>query len=97
VLWSRTSCLSEGTCSSQRSIVFGTYHGASVIIVRTLDWNRSRISMFEFDAVPHCCTPYVHTGLGSTYTQAVCFLGTVEIFAQGSNTVSYTALTDLFL
>jgi hypothetical protein len=52
-----TSCLTEGTCISRRSIVFGSYHGASVIILRTLVWNRSRISMLEFDAVFHSCTP----------------------------------------
>jgi hypothetical protein len=30
----------------------GTYHGASVIMRNALDWNRSSISKFEFDAVP---------------------------------------------
>jgi hypothetical protein len=34
--------------------------------------------------------------LGSPYTQAVCFLGTVEIFSQGSNTVSVTACLGVF-
>jgi hypothetical protein len=53
MLWFLTSCLTEGTCRSRRSIVSGTYHGAPVIILRTLDWNRSRISMLQLDAVPH--------------------------------------------
>ena len=57
MVWFLTSCLKEGTCKSRRSIVFGTYHGAPVIILRTLDWNLSKVSMFEFDAVPHSCTP----------------------------------------
>ena len=43
------------TRRSRRITVFGTYHGASVMILRTLDWNLSRISIFEFDAVPHSC------------------------------------------
>ena len=51
------SCLRGRTCSSRRIIVFGTYHGASVMIFRTLDWNLSRISMLELDAVPIRCTP----------------------------------------
>jgi hypothetical protein len=32
--------------------VFGTYQGASTIMCNTLDWKRSRISMFEVEAVP---------------------------------------------
>jgi hypothetical protein len=31
----------------------GTYHGASIMMRKTLDWNLSRISMFEVEAVPH--------------------------------------------
>jgi hypothetical protein len=42
---------------SRRIIVFGTYRVASVMILSTLDWNLSRISMLEIDAVPHRCTP----------------------------------------
>jgi hypothetical protein len=34
--------------------------------------------------------------LGSPYTQAVCFLGTTAIFAQGSNTVFVTAGPGVF-
>jgi hypothetical protein len=45
MLWFLTSCLTEGTCRSRRSIVFDTYRGAPVIILRTLDWNRSKISI----------------------------------------------------
>jgi hypothetical protein len=40
----------------------GTYHGASVIIHTTFDWNLLRMSISELDAVPHNCIPYVHTG-----------------------------------
>jgi hypothetical protein len=57
MLWFLTSCLMEGTLRSRRSIVFGTYHGASVINRRTLDGNHSRISTLEFDADPHIRTP----------------------------------------
>jgi len=46
----------------RRVTVFGTYHGASVMILRTLDGNLYRISILEFDAVPHSCTPYVQMG-----------------------------------
>jgi hypothetical protein len=31
----------------------GTYYGASTLLRKTLDWNLSRISMFEVEAVPH--------------------------------------------
>ena len=62
MLWFLTSCLTEGTCRSRRSVVFGTYRGALVIILSILDWKRSRVSMLEFDAVPHSCIPYVHIG-----------------------------------
>jgi hypothetical protein len=44
----------------------GTYHGASVIMRNALDWNRSSISKFEFDAVPHNWIPYVQTGFRIT-------------------------------
>jgi hypothetical protein len=33
----------------------GTYHGASTIMRKSLDWNLSRISMFEVEVVPHSC------------------------------------------
>ena len=49
-----SSCLTGRTL---RIIVFGTYHGASLMILRTLDWNLSGISMLELDAFPHSCTP----------------------------------------
>jgi hypothetical protein len=41
----------------------GTYHGASTIMRKTLDWNHSRISMFEVEAVPQSCIPKVQMGL----------------------------------
>ena len=46
------SCLTGRTCRSRRIIVFGTYHGASVMILSTLDWDISSISMLDLDAVP---------------------------------------------
>jgi hypothetical protein len=39
--------LKERTCRSRRRIVFGTYHGASVMIRRTSDWNRSAGGAYE--------------------------------------------------
>jgi hypothetical protein len=33
-----------------------TYQGASTIMLKTLDWNRSRISMLEVEAVFQSCT-----------------------------------------
>jgi hypothetical protein len=41
----------------------GTYHGASTMMRKTLDWNRSRISMLEVEAVPQSYIPYVQMGL----------------------------------
>jgi hypothetical protein len=35
----------------------GTYHGASTVMRMTLDWNRSRVSMLEVEAVPQSCIP----------------------------------------
>jgi hypothetical protein len=43
---------------SLRITVFGTYQGASTIMCKTLDWKRSRISMFEVKAAPHNCILY---------------------------------------
>lgn len=39
-----------------------TNHGASRIIISTLDWKRCKISTLELDAVPHSWMPYVHIG-----------------------------------
>jgi hypothetical protein len=35
----------------------GTYHGASVIIRRAIDWKHSSISMFDVDVVSQSCIP----------------------------------------
>jgi hypothetical protein len=35
--------------------LFGMYRAASTILLETLDWKLSRISMFEVEAVPHSC------------------------------------------
>jgi hypothetical protein len=39
------SFLTGRTCRSLRIVVFATYHSASVMILSTLDWNLSRISI----------------------------------------------------
>jgi hypothetical protein len=36
---------------------FGTYQDASTVVRKTLDWQRSMVSMFEVEAVPHSCIP----------------------------------------
>jgi hypothetical protein len=36
-----------------------TYQGASTIMREAFDWNRSRISMLEVEAVPQSCIPEV--------------------------------------
>jgi hypothetical protein len=48
---------------SLRITVFGTYQGVSTIMRKTLAWKRSRISMFEVEAAPHNCIPWVQIGL----------------------------------
>jgi hypothetical protein len=40
-----------------------TYQGASTISRKTMDWKRSKISMFEFDVLPQSWMPYVQMGL----------------------------------
>jgi hypothetical protein len=40
-----------------RITVFGTYQGASTIMLKAFDWKRSRISMLEVEAVPQSCIP----------------------------------------
>jgi hypothetical protein len=40
-----------GQLRSFRMSELGTYHGASTIMRKTLDWNRSRISMLEVEVV----------------------------------------------
>jgi hypothetical protein len=35
--------------------IFGTYEGASTVVHKTLDWESSRISMYEVEAVPRSC------------------------------------------
>ena len=62
----RASCLTVGICRSRLITVLGTYRGASVIMRSTFDWNRSSISRFEFDAVPHSWIPSVQTGFRIT-------------------------------
>jgi len=53
----RASCLTVRICRSRLIIVLGTYRGASVVMRSAFDWNRSSISRFEFDAVPHGWIP----------------------------------------
>jgi hypothetical protein len=45
---------------------FDTYQGASTISHKTLDWKRSKMSMFELDVVPQSWMPYVQMGLSIT-------------------------------
>jgi hypothetical protein len=45
---------------------FETYQGASTISRNTLDWKRSKISMFELDVVPQSWMLYVQMGLSIT-------------------------------
>jgi hypothetical protein len=42
--------LTVGQLKPFRMSELGTYHGASTIMRKTLDWNRSRISMLEVEA-----------------------------------------------
>jgi hypothetical protein len=46
---------------------FDKYQGASTISRKTLDWKRSKISMFELDVVPQSWMPYVQMGLSITF------------------------------
>jgi hypothetical protein len=45
---------------------FDTYQGASTISLKTLDWKRSKILMFELDVVAQIWMPYVQMGLSIT-------------------------------
>jgi hypothetical protein len=45
--------LTVGVWRSLRITAFGSYQDVSSIMRRSLDWKRSRISMFEVEAVPH--------------------------------------------
>jgi len=56
------SALTVGICRSVCKIVFGTYHGALTIDLRTLFWNLCSISMLELLAVPQRGMPYVQMG-----------------------------------
>jgi hypothetical protein len=56
------SALTVGICRSVCKIVFGTYHAALTIDLRTLFWNRCSISMLELLAVPQTGMPYDQMG-----------------------------------
>jgi hypothetical protein len=43
--------------------VLGTYHGVSTIMFETLDWKRSRISMFEVETLAHNSIPLLQIWL----------------------------------
>jgi hypothetical protein len=49
--------LSVGIWRSFHITIFGTYHGASVIMHRVFNWKHSSICMLDVDAVPHSCIP----------------------------------------
>jgi len=42
-----------GMCRSECKVWLVTYHGAFVIVLRSLDWYRWSISILEFEAQPH--------------------------------------------
>jgi len=48
VISSRTVSMSRSVCR----MLLGMYHGALVIVLRTLFWNRCKISVLEWEAVP---------------------------------------------
>jgi len=56
------SALTVGICRSVCRIVFGTYHGALTIDLKTLFSNLCSISMLELLAVPQRGVPYVQMG-----------------------------------
>jgi hypothetical protein len=47
----RTSCLTDSTFKSRFITAFGTYHGLSVIILNTFDWNSVAFTFHTFH--PH--------------------------------------------
>jgi hypothetical protein len=52
-LW--ISSLTVGVWRSHRITVFGTYQGMSTVMHKILDWKRSRISVFEVEAIHPVC------------------------------------------
>jgi len=57
------SSLMVGICKSVCRSLFGMYHGALSIVLRTLFGIFGKISMFEGEAEPQRSIPYVHIGL----------------------------------
>ena len=49
-------------CKSLCRVAFVTYHGAFVMILSNLDWNRWMILMFDELAVPQSSIPYLQMG-----------------------------------
>jgi hypothetical protein len=69
--------------------VLGTYQGASTIMRKAFDWNLSRISMLEVEAVPQSCeqNPSLSRTLLSYDTDIV----TCEVLSQLRNKkITYT-------
>ena len=56
------SSFTVGSWRSECNCLLVIYHGELVTFRRVLDWNRCRISILEFEAVPHSWIPYVHMG-----------------------------------
>jgi hypothetical protein len=47
--------LTVGVWRSLRITIFGIYNGASTVMRKVFDWKRSRMSMFEVEAIPQSC------------------------------------------
>jgi hypothetical protein len=60
--WSMTSC-TYNMPRSACSVALETYHGASTIILRILDWLLWIIDMLDLLAKPHNSRPYVQIGM----------------------------------
>lgn len=48
---------------NEDTLTFDTNQGAFNIVLSTCDWERSKISILEVEAVPQSWIPYVQTGL----------------------------------
>jgi hypothetical protein len=56
-------------CLDRRVVLLETYHGASTIILRILDWLLWIIEMLDLLVQPHNSRPYVRIGTQSRYVK----------------------------
>jgi hypothetical protein len=77
--WWMTSCTYDMPRSAC-SVELETYHGASTIILRILDWLLCIIEMLDLLAQPHNSRPYAQIGM--TYVSR-CFKGKYHLYFQG--------------